>query len=194
MTVDETPFTPDAVIADILHGDIDQYRVLVRQYGPLVRGYLGGGMSRKTDEDVEDLAQRVFLIAFKKLKDYRPGSSFSSWLLGIARFELNNRLRKVKRRDKAMERYRDELAVAIGTAQLPPQTQQVSDRVEALRNCIEKLPKRSRDVVRGALDGAGINELAADLNLSPNAIYQARHRAYQALRLCMETTSKETPE
>lgn len=79
------------MIAAVIRGDTDQYRVLLGEYGVLVRSFLAARLRHL--EDVDDLAQQVFIVAFKKLDRY-DGPSFRAWIIGIARFELNNHLRK----------------------------------------------------------------------------------------------------
>jgi len=58
-------------IAAVLRGETDRYRSLVREYGLLVRGFLATRLFHH--EDVEDLAQEVFVIAFDKLETFATG-------------------------------------------------------------------------------------------------------------------------
>ena len=46
-------FDPDPIIAAVLRGDTDRFRLLVREYGLLVRGFLATRLYHH--EDVEDL-------------------------------------------------------------------------------------------------------------------------------------------
>lgn len=177
-------FDPDPIIASVLNGETDRYRLLVREYGLLVRGYLSARVHHQAD--VEDLAQEVFLIAYDKLSQFEPNTNFRAWLLGIARFQLTNYWRKNSRRASAMERFRHEISEAIA-----PELDQVHEeleagRIELMLDCISKLPERARRIVRAGLDGTRAENLAEELGMTPNAIYQARHRAHLALRKCME--------
>jgi len=85
-------FNPDEIIQDVLAGDKDKFRTLVREYGLLVRGYLASRVYHL--EDAEDLAQESFLIAFSKLSSYEIGTNFRAWLLSIAKYQLSNHWRK----------------------------------------------------------------------------------------------------
>ncbi|MFT6595206.1 MAG: RNA polymerase sigma-70 factor (ECF subfamily) [Akkermansiaceae bacterium] len=184
-------FDPDPIIAAVLRGDTDRFRLLVREYGLLVRGFLATRMYYK--EDVEDLAQDVFVIVFEKLNGYQPGSNLRSWLIGIARFELNNYLRKSRRRANAMERFREEMVEAI---ELELDTEHESlqrENVERLLDCISRLSDRARHIVRTGLEGARAEDLCEELGMSANAIYQERFRAHACLKKCMTQMGPDMP-
>ena len=184
-------FDPDPIIAAVLRGDTDRFRLLVREYGLLVRGFLATRMYYK--EDVEDLAQDVFVIVFEKLNGYQPGSNLRSWLIGIARFELNNYLRKSRRRANAMERFREEMVEAI---ELELDTEHESlqrENVERLLDCISRLSDRARHIVRTGLEGARAEDLCEELGMSANAIYQKRFRAHACLKKCMTQMGPDMP-
>ena len=61
-------FDPDFVVRQVLKGNKDRFRLIVREYGLLVRGYLASRVYHL--EDAEDLAQNAFLVAFSKLSTY----------------------------------------------------------------------------------------------------------------------------
>jgi len=89
-------FTDTDLIARVLsREDHNAFGELVRRYQSPVRGFLtrlGGGDSHLAD----DLAQETFLKAWTKLRTYRGGAKFSTWLFGIAynEFRMAARARK----------------------------------------------------------------------------------------------------
>ena len=181
-------FDPDFVVRQVLKGNRDRFRLIVREYGLLVRGYLAARVYHL--EDAEDLAQDAFLVAFSKLSTYEIGTNFRAWLLTIAKFQLTNHWRKTSRRANAMDRFRHDIAEAI-----QPDLQKLrKNSIRENRNlldCIAKLPDRTRHLIRAGLDGVRMETLTEELNLKPNALYQLRHRAHQALRKCVE---EQTPD
>ena len=83
------------VIRQILEGDIESFRLLLERYKrPIIRM-----IKNITDnkESCEDIAQDVFLAAYKKLASFDPArSNFSTWLFTIARNKSINELKKKK--------------------------------------------------------------------------------------------------
>ena len=177
-------FDPQPIIAAILRGETDLFRLLVREYGLFVRGFLAARLHLL--EDVDDVAQEVFLVAFDRLKTCDP-AQFRPWLIGIAKNELKQHWRKQSRRAAAMERFREELAAAV-EAEVDASFRLLrAEHIERLLDCIGRLPDRVRRIVRAGLDGGRADELADELGMNRNAIYQARFRGFAALRKCMET-------
>jgi len=180
---DQQPFDPDPVIAAIIAGDTDQFRVLVREYGLLVRGYIAARLYHQ--DDVEDLAQEVFVTAFQRIETCEP-EKFRSWLLGIAKNHLLNHWRKLSRRSNAMEQFRQEVIIEL-EPELDEQYEAVeSAQIERLLECIAQLPDRARKIVRAGLSGSRAESLSEELSMNANAIYQARYRAHAALKKCMK--------
>lgn len=88
LTVEETD-----VIHQVLRGDVDSFRVLVERYQrPVIRII----KNITNDSNIgEDIAQDVFLTAYKKLRTFDfARSSFSTWLFTITRNKSLNALKK----------------------------------------------------------------------------------------------------
>lgn len=186
MTSESPSFQINLIIAAILRGETDKFRLIVREYGLTVRGYLATRLHHQ--EEVEDLAQEVFLIVYDKLGSYEPGN-FGAWIIGIARNQLRNHWRTRARREDAMERFREELDRVVGPV-IEAEAECFSPgEIERLLHCISLLPDRLRHIVRAGLDGARATALAAELGINANALYQARFRAHAALRKCMRQPS-----
>jgi RNA polymerase sigma-70 factor, ECF subfamily len=83
----------NSIIRAVLDGDTDSFRLLVQRYqGPVIR------MIKNIINDhhiCEDIAQDVFLTAYKKLSSFDSDrSSFSTWLFTIARNKSINAAKK----------------------------------------------------------------------------------------------------
>lgn len=177
-------FDAQPIIAAILRGETDLFRLLVREYGLVVRGFLAARLHHL--EDVDDVAQEVFLVAFDRLKTCDP-AHFRPWLIGIAKNELKQHWRKQGRRAAAMERFRAEVAAAVEAEVDASFGLLRAEHIERLLDCISRLPERVRRIVRSGLDGVRADQLAGELGMNRNALYQARFRGFAALRKCMET-------
>jgi len=84
-----------SIISHVLNGDIDSFRFLVQKYQkPVI------SMINHITNDyhiAEDIAQDVFLVAYKKIPSFDPArSNFSTWLFTIARNKSLNALKKKK--------------------------------------------------------------------------------------------------
>ena len=183
MNPESPPFQIDVILAAIQRGERDQYRLILREYGLLVRGYLAARLHHQ--EDVEDLAQEVFLIAFDRLDTFEPGH-FGAWLIGIARNQLRHHWRSGSRRADAIERFREEVSQQVESEIETATAAYTPDEIDRLLHCISLLPDRLRRIVRAGLDGTRTPALAAELGMNLNALYQARFRAHAMLRKCMK--------
>lgn len=81
------------IIARILAGETDAYRLLVAKYHRPVFALVTGLVRNSTD--VEDLAQEVFVAAFTHLDSFDiRRAKFGTWLLTIARNRCCNHLKR----------------------------------------------------------------------------------------------------
>ncbi|HUS71695.1 MAG TPA: sigma-70 family RNA polymerase sigma factor [Sedimentisphaerales bacterium] len=87
--------TPETVIRRVLEGDIESFRFILERYErPVVR--MIRNITNSTDSS-EDIAQDVFLTAYKKLASFDSArGNFSTWLFTIARNKSLNALKKKK--------------------------------------------------------------------------------------------------
>jgi len=83
------------IIKAVLEGDTESFRLLVQRYQkPIIRMIANLINDRHICEDV---AQEVFLAAYKKLPSFDPArSSFSTWLFTVARNKSINVMKKRK--------------------------------------------------------------------------------------------------
>ncbi len=95
--------TDAALIARVLRDDDRAaFGELVHRHQPLVRGFLRrmlGGSHALAD----DVAQEAFIKAYRALRGFRGGASFSTWLCAIAANELRAEWRRQKRRAEFLE-------------------------------------------------------------------------------------------
>ncbi len=83
------------IIRAVLEGETESFRLLVQRYQkPIIRMIANLINDRHI---CEDIAQDVFLAAYKKLPSFNPTrSSFSTWLFTIARNKSINAVKKRK--------------------------------------------------------------------------------------------------
>ena len=169
-----------------ISNDPDIFCEIVREYGPTVRAWLSRHI---WDHDtVNELAQETFVAAWSSLDRYDGTSNLGAWLTGIARNRLRNHLRSKYRRNSAMERYKSQLLNLLGGED----TQHNENILMILNKCIEKLPDRSRDIIKERYYGSQtVADLADSNSLQPNALSQLLFRIKSKLKICVKETSVE---
>ncbi|NIP28060.1 MAG: sigma-70 family RNA polymerase sigma factor [Phycisphaerae bacterium] len=87
--------TLETVIHRVLEGDVESFRFILQRYElPVVR--MIKNITNSADAS-EDIAQDVFLTAYKKLASFDPArSNFSTWLFTIARNKSLNAIKRKK--------------------------------------------------------------------------------------------------
>jgi RNA polymerase sigma-70 factor (ECF subfamily) len=181
MNADETDL--NTLLDRIGRGETDLYLQVVRRFELMLRGYLAGQLYNLAEAD--DLAQEVFIAAWRDLAGFRRGEDFGAWLRGIARHRLLTHFRSQQRRANAVERFQAEVA-RIAEQELDTAARNdESGRFDRLLHCISRLPEKLRRVVHAGLDGARPAALAEELQTTVPAIYQLHYRANQLLRECM---------
>ena len=71
------------LVADVLGGDDSAFARLIERYGqPILSLCVASTLDR---EEARDLAQEIFLLAWRNLCGFRRESAFSTWLFALAR-------------------------------------------------------------------------------------------------------------
>ena len=90
------PCDVEAILNEVARGRIEAFGRIVREYALPLRSYLASQVHHL--DDVDDLAQEVFLAALGSLSTFRRGDDFGAWLRGIARNKLLVHFRSQSRR------------------------------------------------------------------------------------------------
>jgi RNA polymerase sigma-70 factor (ECF subfamily) len=173
----------ELVLDQIQSGDRDAFQEIVRAFSLPLRSYIAARIYRL--DEVDDLTQEVFVVAYGSLPAFHRGDDFGAWMRGIARNKVQFHLRSSIRRNKALERFRDEVAVEIQADLDRVASADDGDAIETLLQCIAQLPERMRRVVRGGLEGDRAAALAEELATSVTAVYNLHYRANKLLRECL---------
>jgi RNA polymerase sigma-70 factor, ECF subfamily len=168
----------------------DAFEQLVQRHQHRVFAVAGGILRRR--EDVEDIAQQVFVKAYFALKRFDERAAFSTWLYKITVNECWDLLRKKKVRPLV---YESELsddqsrqyAVAGETGRPEPD---ISERLEARQRVdrlLEDLEDRDRlMLILKEVEGFAVEEIAEILDLNANTVkvrlFRARRRIVSLAR------------
>jgi RNA polymerase sigma-70 factor, ECF subfamily len=173
-------------------GDKVAFETLVQRHQHRVFAVARGILKRQ--EDVEDIAQQVFVKAYFSLKRFDQRAAFSTWLYKITVNECWDVLRKRKARPLVYEAdFSEEQAKQYSApereARKAPDT---SDRM-ALREQLEKmlgqLDKRDRAMlVLKEVEGFSVEEIAESMGLNANTV---KVRLFRARRRIIEYSRRE---
>ena len=122
------------IVRQVVNGDADAFRLLVERYNrPVI------SMIRNIVNDyaaAEDIAQDVFLTAYKKLNTFdNARSRFSTWLFTIAKNKSINAIRAQSRRKRIESQY-----------QRPenPDEKNNEDVFKQLDAALERIPRKQK--------------------------------------------------
>jgi RNA polymerase sigma-70 factor, ECF subfamily len=150
-----------------------------------LRGFILASLGNYAD--TADVLQRTNLILWKKAGEFRPGADFLPWALTIARYEVLSFLRD-SQRDRHV--YSSDVANLMADA-AAAEASDPNDRQLALRKCLEKVPRRSRDLLWQRYGAEkSIRQIAADTARSEDAVKSLFLRIRKSLERCVEADLK----
>ncbi len=169
------------LVARVLTGDLQAFAVLYDQYGRLVRAICYDRLGNQAD--AEDLAQEVFLRAFRKLDQLQNKDRFGYWLVGIARrMAIDWQRRKAAKKNPTIEPFFDQQAKETEESLL--------SQFEDLRQSIAQLPERERLAIHiFYLTEQPASVAQKVLDLSSSGFYKLLERARE--NLATKMTSKK---
>jgi RNA polymerase sigma-70 factor (ECF subfamily) len=154
----------------------------------IVRHLLGPASAR---EDVDDVAQLVFIAVQKALPAFRGESKTSTWIYGIASRVVLMQLRGWRRQRRLKKALEEEQERFVGT-RTPEQA--VSDRQEALLvwSCLLRInPKKRIVYVLHEIEGLNGPEIAEILGVPEGTVWTRLHHARRELVAALEKKMKE---
>ncbi|HZJ55322.1 MAG TPA: RNA polymerase sigma factor, partial [Myxococcaceae bacterium] len=175
--------TPDEALVDrVLGGDLQAFELLMRRNNERLYRTI---RSLVPDEDeVEDLMQQAYLLAFTRLGQFAHGARFSSWLLRIGLNEALQRLRRDRRWPRAAPEVLEEEPSMHATPEQGLARAQLNHLLEQL---VDELPESHRSVlVLREVQQLSTAEVAEALGLSADNVKQRLSRAKAMLRDALE--------
>ncbi len=170
--------------------DQEAYEELVRRHQHRVFAVAGGILRRR--EDVEDIAQQVFVKAYFSLKRFDQRAAFSTWLYKITVNECWDLLRKKKVRplvyesDLSEEQARQVSAAEEKDGGGPDISEKLVAR-QRVERLLDGLDERDRTMlILKEVEGFAVEEIARILDLNANTVkvrlFRARRRIVSKAR------------
>lgn len=134
--------------------------------------------------DAEDILHDTIVVILEKFEDFEPGTDFLAWARAIAYHRVGSFIQK--KRAAATGVFDDQLRASIA-AEWERSRHSDDRRREALRECLEQLPDRSRQLLLARYEPGGNATGAAQLlGYSKQAAYKALTRLRSGLAECIE--------
>ena len=181
-----TGLNDNELISKVLSGDHQAYAGLVNRY----QNYVFTLTLRmvKNREDAEEVAQDVFIKAFKYLADFRGASKFSTWLYTIVNNTCISFLRKKKLEIHSLDNEKVfEVADSMDSGFRANLVEQKS-RQSMVHNAIGLLGSDDAEIITLFYKSEqSLEEIAQILGLEVNTAKVRLHRARTRLKEKMET-------
>jgi RNA polymerase sigma-70 factor (ECF subfamily) len=177
--------TATALVAAAKVGDQRAFEALVVRYRKRIFAlalHITGSSS-----EADDIAQDVFLKAYRALPQFEGRSQFFTWVYRMAvNRSLNVRRDRARRGEDTLDDPRLELAVTVDTRSDPGRATELRQTYARLLRALDSLPIDMRTtVILVSLQGMSHGEVAVIQNLSEGTIawrmHEARRRLHDAM-------------
>jgi RNA polymerase sigma factor (sigma-70 family) len=176
-----TEFPDIEIISSVLNGDQSAYAELVRKYQnfvfTIVLRYV------KLREDAEEVAQDVFVKAFRSLPDFKGSSKFSTWLYTICTTTCITFLRKKKLEVLSLDHEKVFSAADTMDSGLAANLIEQKSRIGMVNKAIKMLSPEDAQVITLFYKGEQtLEEIAQIIGKEPNTVKVQLHRARTKLK------------
>ena len=159
----------EELITRACSGEIPAFGQLYKRHVAIVYGFLR--RCAGNEQEAEDLTQETFILAFRKLRQFRQKSAFSTWPISIAISVFRSQLRSKQRRENR------QLAWYQSTTTHHDESG-CTDALFDLERAIGTLPHRARMVlILHEINGHTHEEIANIMNISKGTCKAHLNRA-----------------
>lgn len=175
------------LVKEILAGDSNKYSLLIDKYAPMVFHIVRRFI--KDEDEVEELAQQIFVKTYERLDSFDARSKFSSWLYVIGMNHCRDYAKNIRRQNKnfsEMQNY--EVENILGHSNSPDNDLESKELNIILKEALVSItPDFAEAFLMKYQDGMSYKEMSEQLNVTANALKQRVHRARSELKEYMRT-------
>lgn len=181
-----TEINETELIDQILSGNSQHYRKLVDRYSPMVFHVVRS--FEKDEDEVEELAQQIFVKAYEKLSDFNKKSKFSTWLYSLAMNLCRDYAKNIRRGNKRLsEMEPDYMDSQMSDERTPYLRLEVKEWKQLLNKAMQKLSKDYSDpFLFKYRDGMSYEAISQQTGVSVSALKVRVHRARKELRTLLQ--------
>ncbi len=143
----------------------------------------------------EEVFQNAAVVIVEGATAGEPIRNFRAWAKEIVRRQALYRLRKQAQEGRLFRPISPELFEAISAAFLEEDTEGVPREVQALRQCLQKLPPRQREMLALRYERQqSFEQIGRAAGTTPGAAQRALSRIRMALHDCIAAALQASPE
>lgn len=163
-------------------GDVAAYGKLVERHQRSVYGIVSRMVINR--DDVDDIVQDVFVLAYRSIGSFKGQSSFSTWLHSIAVNTTLKQIKKMKiRQGYSIDDPDTGLENSLSSGSNPADEAERSDKNRQVRKAIDSLPDKHRAVVvLHYFEQYSCDEIAKILGCSVGTVWSRLHYACRKLK------------
>jgi RNA polymerase sigma-70 factor (ECF subfamily) len=138
--------------------------------------------------DADEVFQETSVILWDKLGEYDASRAFLPWACGVA-FNVVRNWRTKRRRDRHV--FSDEFVQKLSDTRIE-EAALLDARRTALIGCLDKLPRRDREMIDACYtQDRGVKAAATQFKLTVSAVYKSLERIRRALFACINRSLGE---
>ena len=181
----QTGLPDNELIAQVLKGDQQAYKVLVDRYQAYI--FTLAYKLMQSREDAEEVAQDVFVKAYRSLADFKGGSKFSTWLYTIAHNTGITYLRKKKQKILALDDEKNFTQLENHESDFKSNQVEDKSKKEMVNRAIEMLSADDAQIITLFYKGdQSLDEIGQIMGMEANTVKVRLFRARQRLKDKME--------
>jgi len=169
-----------------LAGRLDEmdFSKIVNETKGIVLSAIEKNLAPRFSHAIDDVAQETYMRAYRSLinNKFRGDSALSTWLYTIARNESLRMNKKLSREEEKSEKSKISLLE-------PDNYSDSENELELIREKLDLLPEKYRDILKLMSMGDGISEISLKLKIRPGTVKSRASRGRKMLKtMIMEGT------
>lgn len=174
------------IINKVLEGDKNLFRKLIDRYAPVVFHVVRGFVN--DEEEVQELAQQIFVKTYEKLETFNHQSKFSSWLYMIAKNHCRDYAKNIRRSNKRFSEMESfELESRMSQNSTTEEDIELKEQNALLNKALDEInPEFAEAFLLKYRDDMTYKAMASRLDASVSALKVRVHRARKELKEIME--------
>jgi RNA polymerase sigma-70 factor (ECF subfamily) len=182
--------TDSEIISKVLQGEQQAFAELVNRY----QNFVFTITLRYTNnrEDAEEVAQDIFVKAYRSLADFRGASKFSTWLYTIVTTSCISFLRKKKLETHSLDNEKVFEQVKNQDSGFDANQVEQKSKIASVNEAIKLLSPDDAKIITLFYKGEqSLEEIGQIIGMEPNTVKVKLHRARQRLKEKMEKHFKQ---